>query len=157
MSSKLSASPRTEQTAITRTSSSRCSTFHPQRGSSIAASSLIRASSMGLSSVGKGRAFSRSGRRDWGPDLVRHPSYEASAVKRGLPRDRSGAELLLVEDGRCPSNLVSGRIGRSGTTIPGIREGQLRGGGTILSSGTRTGPSAGPEEVLCEAAEIASG
>src|SRR3954462_11283447 len=63
-----------------------------------------------------------------------HGWYEASAVKRGLPRDRSGAELLLVVDGRCPSNLVSGRIGRSGTTIPGIREGQLRGGGTILSS-----------------------
>src|SRR3954466_15270276 len=36
----------------------------------------------------------------------------------GSPRDRSGAELLLVEDGRCPSNLVSGRIGRSVTTIP---------------------------------------
>src|SRR4051812_13290683 len=73
-------------------------------------------------------------------DLMRYPSYEAPSVKRGLPRDRSKAELLLVEDGRCPSNLVSGRIGRSVTTIPGIREGQLRGGGTILGSGARTGP-----------------
>src|SRR5919206_2691 len=58
----------------------------------------------------------------------------------GSPRDRSGAELLLVEDGRRPSNLVSGRIGRSVTTIPGIREGRLRGGGTILGNGALTGP-----------------
>jgi len=26
------------------------------------------------------------------------------------------------------------------TTIPGIREGQLQGGGTILSNGAQTGP-----------------
>src|SRR5918911_4708602 len=71
---------------------------------------------------------------------MRLPSYEVPSVKRELPRDRSGAELLLVEDGRRPSNLVSGRIGRSGTTIPGIREGRLRGGGTILGNGALTGP-----------------
>src|SRR5688572_10954669 len=43
---KLSASPSTAQIAITRTSMSRCSTFHPQRGSSMVSNSVIRASSM---------------------------------------------------------------------------------------------------------------
>ena len=38
-------------------------------------------------------------------------SYEASAVKRELPRDRSKVELRVMGNGRCPSNLVSGRIG----------------------------------------------
>jgi hypothetical protein len=42
---------------------------------------------------------------------MRLPSYEAPAVKRELPRDRSKVELRVVENGRCPSNLVSGRIG----------------------------------------------
>jgi len=46
MSSKLSASPRAAHTAITRMSSSRCSTFHSQRGSSIVSNALIKASSM---------------------------------------------------------------------------------------------------------------
>ena len=44
-------------------------------------------------------------------DLMRWPSYEAPAVKRELPCDRSKAELRVIENGRCPSNLVSGRIG----------------------------------------------
>ena len=70
---------------------------------------------------------------------MRLPSYEVSAVKRELPRARSKAELRVAGDGRCPSNLVSGRIDRSMTTIPDIREGQLQGGGTILSNGAHNG------------------
>src|SRR3954452_8880579 len=53
MSSKLSASPSTAQTAITRMSSSRCSTFHAHRGSSIVSSWAIRASSMASPPSGK--------------------------------------------------------------------------------------------------------
>jgi hypothetical protein len=53
MSSKLSASPITAQTAITRMSVSLCSTFHPQRGSWIDANRATRASSMAFPSLGK--------------------------------------------------------------------------------------------------------
>src|SRR3954467_8933886 len=73
MSSKVSASPSTAQTAITRMSSSRCSTFHPQRGSSIDANSVIRASSMAFPSLGKGRALARQRAGIEPADLVRSP------------------------------------------------------------------------------------
>src|SRR5438270_14086922 len=46
MSSKLSASPRTAHTAITRMSSSRCSTFHSHLGSSTVSNAAIKVSSM---------------------------------------------------------------------------------------------------------------
>src|SRR5947208_16952540 len=46
MSSKLSASPRTAHTAITRMSSSRCSTFHAHLGSSTVSNAAIKVSSM---------------------------------------------------------------------------------------------------------------
>ncbi len=44
-------------------------------------------------------------------NLMRRPSYEAPAVKRELPRDRSKVELRVIGNGCCPSILVSGRIG----------------------------------------------
>src|SRR4051794_41244999 len=53
MPSRLSASPGTAQTAITRMSGSRCSTFHAHRGSSIVSSWAIRASSMASPPSGK--------------------------------------------------------------------------------------------------------
>src|SRR4051812_7023227 len=59
MASKLSASPSTAHTAITRMSSSRCSTFHSQRGSSIDASSVIRASSTASPPSGKAEPLAR--------------------------------------------------------------------------------------------------
>src|SRR5437763_16997535 len=46
MSSKLSVSPRTAHTAITRMSSSRCSTFHSHLGSSTVSNAAIKVSSM---------------------------------------------------------------------------------------------------------------
>src|SRR3954453_1960262 len=74
MSSNVSASPRTAQTAITRMSSSRCSTFHAQRGSSMVSNAVIRASSMASPSVGKGRALAGQPARIEAPDFMRSPS-----------------------------------------------------------------------------------
>src|SRR4051794_5110585 len=73
MSSNVSASPRTAQTAITRMSSSRCSTFHAQRGSSMVSNAVIRASSMASPSVGKGRALAGQPARIEAPDFMRSP------------------------------------------------------------------------------------
>src|SRR3954453_22186540 len=53
MSSKLSASPRTAHTAITRMSSSRCSTFHSHLGSSTVSNAAIKVSSMAFLQSGK--------------------------------------------------------------------------------------------------------
>jgi hypothetical protein len=70
---------------------------------------------------------------------MRRPSYEAPAVKRELPRDRSKAELRVTGTALpVHPRIRSDRLIR--TTIPGIREGQLQGGGTILRNGAQTGP-----------------
>jgi hypothetical protein len=52
---------------------SRCSTFHPQRGSSIASSSVIRASSMALPPSGKAEPLAAQPVEIEPPDLMRRP------------------------------------------------------------------------------------
>src|SRR4051794_31200226 len=117
MSSKVSASPSTAQTAITRMSSSRCSTFHPQRGSSIDANSVIRASSMAFPSLGKGRALARQRAGIEPADLVRSPcglgEVGARDVAEAQPvagRGELGGQPLLVLPGAGQDRLVAGDV-----------------------------------------------
>src|SRR5688500_7100216 len=79
MSSKLSAWAITAQTAITRMSSSRCSTFHAQRGSSINANSAIRASSMAFLRRERPTALAGQPAGIEAPDLMRLPWLQALA------------------------------------------------------------------------------
>src|SRR3954447_21870439 len=107
MSSKVSASPSTAQTAITRMSSKRCSTFHPQRGSSIDANSVIRASSMAFPSLGKGRALARQRAGIEPADLVRSPCTLHGVLHDSAFYQLGVKPILVLRTGAClpPHNV----------------------------------------------------
>src|SRR4051794_34790270 len=112
MSSKLSASPRTAHTAITRMSSSRCSTFHAHLGSSTVSNAAIKVSSMAFLQSGKaeplaGQVAELESLISCVTPAIRSGTVTASAMLKKLsayPR-QNGLAVALRELGRLDRSL----------------------------------------------------